>query len=75
MFHRYCSGLKFSKMIFYSCVYTLVTSYRSAWPRDVLTKSCFIKVEHEAIAFLFTPLADRVFAALAELSFALQQST
>jgi len=50
-------------------VYVLVTSYRAAFPRDVLYKTCFVEID----SIFFSPIADRVLAAIAELCFALQQ--
>jgi len=60
---------QFGKLQFCCVVYTLVTSYRSVFPRDVLYKTCFVEIDH----ILFSPIADRTLAALAELCFSMQQ--
>jgi len=60
---------KFTLLQVCCVVYTLVTSYRAIFPRDVLHKTCFIEIDH----ILFSPIADRTLAAFAELCFSMQQ--
>jgi len=60
---------KFTILQLCCVVYTLVTSYRAVFPRDVLYKTCFVEIDH----IMFSPIADRTLAAFAELCFSMQQ--
>jgi len=60
---------KFTLLQVCCVVYTLVTSYRAVFPRDVLYKTCYVEIEH----IMFSPIADRSLAAFAELCFSMQQ--